>query len=105
MGQWGKLHVYPTQMRHSLANRSFSQYQYGKYVPHIGPQTTFPIPPGIINNRGNNAIGLSLWAQTNEGAKFNEIKLITFGLYQTDFGFSRNWQYLQPKWSDRSQYA
>lgn len=24
-------------------------YQYGKYIPQIGPQTRFPFPPGVIN--------------------------------------------------------
>lgn len=35
-------------------------YQYGKYVPHIGPQTKFPVPPKIINNRKLNTVALSL---------------------------------------------
>jgi beta-galactosidase len=80
-------------------------YQYGKYVPHIGPQTRFPVPPGVINNRGANTIGISLWAQTDEGAKLDEVKLISYGAYQTDFGFNQDWSALQPGWTDRSQYA
>ncbi len=32
-------------------------YQYGKYVPHLGPQTRFPVPPGILNNRGEKHVG------------------------------------------------
>ena len=35
-------------------------YQMGKYVNHIGPQSTFPVYPGIIN-RGENVIGLAVW--------------------------------------------
>ena len=80
-------------------------YQYGKYVPHIGPQTRFPVPPGVINNRGSNTLALSLWAQTDEGAKLDDVKLFTYGQYQTDFKFNRDWSYLQPGWTDRSQYA
>ncbi|GKZ38771.1 hypothetical protein AbraIFM66950_011235, partial [Aspergillus brasiliensis] len=80
-------------------------YQYGKYVPHIGPQTKFPIPPGIINNRGQNILALSLWAQTDAGAKLDTVKLFTYGLYQTGFQFDRDWSYLQPRWEDRSVYA
>lgn len=80
-------------------------YQYGKYVPHIGPQTRFSIPPGIINNRGKNTLGLSLWAQTDEGASLDKVELFTYGKYHTDFKFNRDWSYLQPGYEDRSEYA
>ncbi len=81
-------------------------YQYGKYIPHIGPQTKFPVPPGVINNRGDNTIGLSIWAMTDEGAKLNTVKLIQYGAYQTDFKFNQDWSKLQPGWDEsRLQYA
>jgi beta-galactosidase len=80
-------------------------YQYGKYVPHIGPQTRFPVPPGVVNNRGSNTLALSLWAQTDEGAKLDGVKLFSYGQYQSDFGFNRDWSALQPGWRDRSEYA
>jgi Beta-galactosidase, domain 2/Beta-galactosidase jelly roll domain/Beta-galactosidase, domain 3 len=79
-------------------------YQYGKYVPHLGPQTRFPVPPGVINNRGNNTIAISLWAQTDAGAKVG-VRLFSYGAYQTGFDFNRDWSYLQPGWTDRTQYA
>ncbi|PYH32129.1 glycoside hydrolase family 35 protein [Aspergillus neoniger CBS 115656] len=80
-------------------------YQYGKYVPHIGPQTKFPIPPGIINDRGQNTLALSVWAQTDAGAKLDTVELFTYGLYQADFQFDRDWSYLQPRWEDRSMWS
>lgn len=80
-------------------------YQYGKYVPHIGPQTVFPVPPGVINNRGSNSIAVSIWAQTDDGARLDEVKLVSYGLYQTDYGYSRDWSALQPGWADRSKYV
>ncbi|KAA8571451.1 hypothetical protein EYC84_001451 [Monilinia fructicola] len=81
-------------------------YQYGKYVPHIGPQTVFPIPPGIINNRGKNKLALSLWAMTDEGAKLDGVELVSYGAYESGFGFDRDWSYLQPGWdSGRLEYA
>ena len=81
-------------------------YQYGKFVPHIGPQTKFPIPPGVINNRGSNTVALSLWAMTSAGAKLSTVQLIKYGAYQTNFTFSQDWSYLQPAWdSSRSKYA
>ena len=81
-------------------------YQYGKFVPHIGPQTRFPVPPGVINNRGLNTLALSLWAMTDAGAKLNGVSLFSYGAYQTDFAFNPDWSYLQPGWSEsRTQYA
>jgi hypothetical protein len=80
-------------------------YQYGKYEPHIGPQTVFPVPPGIINNQGSNSIAVSIWAQTDDGARLLEVKLVNYGLYQTDYGYSRDWSALQPGWTDRSEYV
>ncbi|ROW12073.1 hypothetical protein VMCG_00471 [Cytospora schulzeri] len=80
-------------------------YQYGKYVPHIGPQTVFPVPPGVINNRGFNTLAVSIWAQTDGGASLDKVELVTYGVYQSDFGFSRDWSVLQPGWEDRSVYV
>lgn len=80
-------------------------YQYGKFVPHIGPQTVFPFPPGVVNNQGTNYLAVSLWAMTDDGAALGGIELVNYGLYQTDFGFSRNWTALQPGWSDRSEFV
>jgi hypothetical protein len=81
-------------------------YQFGKAVFHIGPQLKFPVPPGIINNRGSNTLTVSLWAQTDEGAKLDDIKLINYGLYQTDFGFAKDLRYLQPQYKGgRQEYA
>ncbi|KAI1392307.1 glycoside hydrolase family 35 protein [Hypoxylon trugodes] len=36
-------------------------WQFGKFVGHIGPQTTFPVPEGILNYNGENWIGLAIW--------------------------------------------
>jgi hypothetical protein len=81
-------------------------YQYGKFIPHIGPQTRFPIPPGIINTRGRNTLSVALWAQTQAGAKLSTLQLIQYGKYQSGFGFDKiDGKALQPAWKDRSQYA
>lgn len=81
-------------------------YQYGKYVPHIGPQTRFPLPPGVLNLKGKNTFALSLWAQTDAGAKLSGVSLFNYGLYQTDFNYDHDWSYLQPAWdAKRLQYA
>ncbi|KAE8151998.1 putative beta-galactosidase A [Aspergillus avenaceus] len=49
-------------------------YQYGKFVGNVGPQTSFPVPEGILNYRGTNYIALSLWG-LEEGAKLSSFEL------------------------------
>ncbi|KAL4895785.1 glycoside hydrolase superfamily [Aspergillus ambiguus] len=51
-------------------------YQYGKYVSNIGPQTSYPVPEGILNYRGTNWIALTLWAMGSEGAKLESFDLV-----------------------------
>jgi beta-galactosidase GanA len=81
-------------------------YQYGKYIPHIGPQTRFPFPPGVINNQGNNTLAMSIWAETDAGAKLDNVSLFAYNVYETSFNFAQDWSYLQPGWtSERLQYA
>ncbi|PSK34590.1 hypothetical protein B9Z65_8916 [Elsinoe australis] len=84
-------------------------YQYGKFVPHIGPQTLFPVPEGILNHRGKNRLGLSVWAQTEEGAKLDDVKLVRMGAYQSGFEAfvgNRLGEGLQPGWTEeRLRYA
>ncbi|KAL1304118.1 hypothetical protein AAFC00_000549 [Neodothiora populina] len=81
-------------------------YQYGKFIPQIGPQTRFPIPPGVINNQGRNTLALSVWAQTDAGARLDTVRLFAYGVYESGFDFAQDWAYLQPGWTeDRLQYA
>ncbi|KAJ4990398.1 glycosyl hydrolase family 35 [Stagonosporopsis vannaccii] len=81
-------------------------YQYGKYFPHIGPQTRFPIPPGILNLQGSNTLSVSVWAQTDAGAKLSTLRLISYARYESGFDFAGiDGKQLQPSWTDRSQYA
>lgn len=80
---------------------TYQRYNYGKYVSHIGPQTKFPIPPGIINTRGQNTLALSLWSQDETyGAKLSSVTLIKYGVYETGYegGFGKTLTYLQPGW-------
>ncbi|EPS35567.1 hypothetical protein H072_11078 [Dactylellina haptotyla CBS 200.50] len=81
-------------------------YQFGKYVPHIGPQTRFPIPPGILYNQGTNRLSISVWSQSEAGAKLSTVKLFTYGVYQTGFDFSKDWHSLKPGWKrERLHYV
>ena len=62
-------------------------WQFGKFVPHIGPQSRFPVPPGIVNMRGRNTISIALWAQEEKGAKLTGLRLVEMGRVASGFGF------------------
>ncbi|CAE6472303.1 unnamed protein product [Rhizoctonia solani] len=80
-------------------------YQYGKFVKQVGNQIAFPVPPGILNIRGKNTIGLSVWSQSAQGAKVN-IEWNVLGVYESGFNADIDAGYLQPGWTaERLAYA
>ncbi|PGH09913.1 hypothetical protein AJ80_07625 [Polytolypa hystricis UAMH7299] len=70
----------PTPYRVQLYVNGF---QYGKYVSNIGPQTSFPVPQGILNYNGANWLGVTLWALDGEGAKIEGLNLEYRGAVMT----------------------
>ncbi|KAI5810302.1 glycoside hydrolase superfamily [Peziza echinospora] len=65
-------------------------YQMGRYVNHIGPQTEFPIFPGIINN-GENVLGLAVWGMDSyedavnfEELYFRKVEVLSTGYAAVD---------------------
>ncbi|KAJ7134655.1 glycoside hydrolase superfamily [Mycena epipterygia] len=80
-------------------------YQYGKYVPQIGHQIAFPVPPGILNVRGTNTIGLSLWSQGAGGAQV-DVQWNVLGVYESSFDPGFDASALQPGWTpERLKFA
>ncbi|KAL2754926.1 glycoside hydrolase family 35 protein [Sodiomyces alcalophilus JCM 7366] len=61
-------------------------YQYGRLIPHIGPQSRFPVPEGILNHHGTNHIGIALWAMEEGGAKLEEMEWEVSMVTETGFG-------------------
>ncbi|PHH91341.1 hypothetical protein CDD83_856 [Cordyceps sp. RAO-2017] len=51
-------------------------FQYGKYASNIGPQTEFPVPEGILDHRGDNWLGLAVWALDPAGARVPGLRLV-----------------------------
>ncbi|KAJ6627468.1 glycoside hydrolase superfamily [Mycena sp. CBHHK59/15] len=60
---------------HFRAQLYVNGYQFGKYVNHIGPQTSFPVPQGILNYNGANTLAVSLWAAGSGGARLDSLSL------------------------------
>lgn len=42
-------------------------WQMGKYVNDLGPQTVFPVHGGVVNLRGRNEVGVSVWMLDGDG--------------------------------------
>ena len=51
-------------------------------------QTRFPIPPGILNMKGENVLSVAMWAQTEAGAKLDKLKLVEYARYESGFDFA-----------------
>ncbi|KAK3298537.1 glycoside hydrolase family 35 protein [Chaetomium fimeti] len=50
-------------------------FQFGRYISHIGPQTSFPVPEGILNYHGTNTIAIAIWATQPGGARLSSLSL------------------------------
>lgn len=55
-------------------------------VHNIGPQTSFPVPEGILNYHGVNYLALSLWALDAGGAKIENLQLVSHAVIQSGYG-------------------
>jgi hypothetical protein len=54
-------------------------WQYGKFVSNVGPQTKFPVPEGILNYRGTNYLGVSLWGLDSGATKLGGLEMVVDG--------------------------
>ncbi|MFE9751690.1 beta-galactosidase [Saccharothrix saharensis] len=53
--------------RHYRAQLFVNGWNVGQYVNHVGPQTAFPVPTGILNPNGRNTIAIASWAADGTG--------------------------------------
>ncbi|KAJ6109649.1 Glycoside hydrolase family 35 [Penicillium sp. IBT 16267x] len=74
-------------------------YQFGKYINNLGPQTSYPVPEGILNYRGTNYVAITLWAQDAEGAQLGGISLVPRAVIRS--GYSKPGLAPQPAWTRR----
>jgi hypothetical protein len=74
-------------------------YQYGKFNPLVGNEVRFPVPPGVLNYAGENTIGLSVWAQSEEGAAIS-ISLEKEYVVGSSWSSRFDSEYLRPGWTD-----
>ncbi|KAM0327577.1 hypothetical protein ACHAQA_005870 [Verticillium albo-atrum] len=74
-------------------------YQFGKFVPHIGPQARFPVPEGILNYHGVNTVGITLWAMEEGGARIEGLGWDVSMVTASGFGKIRLTE--APEWEER----
>jgi hypothetical protein len=80
-------------------------YQYGRFVPWVGNQVTFPVPPGILEYSGENTIALALWAQSEEGATVDVTWQVEYA-HESSYDDTFDAEYLRPGWNaSRLQYV
>ncbi|KAL4888053.1 putative beta-galactosidase E [Aspergillus ambiguus] len=74
-------------------------YHFGKYVNSLGPQTSFPVPEGILNHDGINYVAVTLWALGSEGANIESLELVASDSILS--GFRKPHPAPQPSWERR----
>ncbi|GKZ29849.1 hypothetical protein AbraIFM66950_006710 [Aspergillus brasiliensis] len=60
-------------------------WQFGKYVNHIGPQLSYPVPEGILNYNGSNYLAVTLWAMDEESFKLDGLRLQANAVVQSGY--------------------
>ncbi|TFK51150.1 hypothetical protein OE88DRAFT_1630669 [Heliocybe sulcata] len=58
-------------------------WQFGRFNSRDGPQTSFPLPEGILNPRGSNELLVTLWSLDADGAKVADVELSHTALLQS----------------------
>ncbi len=66
---------------------------------NLGPQTSLPVPEGILNHRGKNTVALPLWAFDEGGAKLDGLSLKADGVVETSMKEVESVP--QPSWRKR----
>ena len=68
-------------------------------VNNIGPQTSFPVPEGILNYHGSNTVALSLWGFDTTGNRIADLALVATAQILTGYEVVQNSP--MPKWTER----
>lgn len=66
---------------------------------NLGPQTTYPVPEGVLDYNGVNYVAITLWALDAEGAKLDSLELVP--QMPVLSGYSKPELSPQPGWAPR----
>ncbi|MFF7187375.1 beta-galactosidase [Streptomyces sp. NPDC008222] len=65
-------------------------WQVGNYVNYLGPQSTFPVPNGILNPNGRNSIAIVVWNLDGSTGGLGKVSLTNYGSYASSLGVAQN---------------
>jgi hypothetical protein len=89
-GKYGNVSIYPTRISGD-----------GGKVNNLGPQTSFPVPEGILNYNGKNTVALTLWSLDPTGAKLKGFQLVPHTPIKS--GYVKPGLVAAPAWSLRKE--
>ena len=75
------LHIADDPSRHYRAEIYVNGWQLGNYVNDVGPETTFPIPNGILDTHGSNSIAIAVWDTNATTGGLGKVSLVNLGSY------------------------
>jgi beta-galactosidase GanA len=67
--------------RHYRALLFVNGWQVGRYINHVGPQRTFPVPPGILRTNGANTLAIAVWSEDGGAGGTGGLGQVTLDQY------------------------
>ncbi|MEU9480205.1 beta-galactosidase [Streptomyces sp. NPDC048191] len=65
-------------------------WQVGNYVNYLGPQSTFPVPDGILNPNGRNSIAIAVWNLDGSTGGLGRVSLTDYGSHASSLRVAQN---------------
>jgi beta-galactosidase GanA len=69
--------------RHYRALVFVNGWQIGRYINDVGPQVSFPVPPGILRTDGRNSLAISVWNTDATTGGLGPVALEQYGNHST----------------------
>ncbi|MFE2091460.1 beta-galactosidase [Streptomyces sp. NPDC059460] len=72
-------------------------WMVGLYVNDLGPQTTFPVQPGMLRTNGRNTVAIAVIGEDADGDGLGKVSLEAYGNHTTSLSYR---DIASPGWSD-----
>jgi beta-galactosidase len=69
--------------RHYRALVFVNGWQVGRYINDVGPQVSFPVPPGILRTNGRNSLAVAVWNTDATTGGLGPVALEQYGNHST----------------------
>jgi len=74
--------------RHYRALIYLNGWQLGRYINDVGPQHSFPVPPGILRTDGRNTLAIAVWNADASTGGLGQVGLEQYGNVSTSLRVS-----------------